>query len=137
MAFTARDGAVGTWLRWTPIQALHLRGRKGHCSLFMSAFHLLSLAERGETSAIGMMTSSASPRTRQTGAAIHVPCRWGKAPTSLLTVPSSVCPLLPRHLLVHAYFAVSVPSGTQSRVRPPDPGLQDRTSRPSSGPGQA
>lgn len=44
-------------------------GGRGHCCLFMSAFHLLSLAERGETSARGMMTGSPSPRTRRRGAA--------------------------------------------------------------------
>ena len=89
----------------------------------------------GETSARGMMTSSPFPRKRQRGAAKHV--LLGKAPTSLLVAPSSVCPSFSGCCWSTPASLVSVPSGTQSRVRPPDPELQDRTPRPSSGPGHA
>lgn len=64
-ALTARDGAVGTWLRWTPIQALHLRGGK---RVLLSLHISISPPLIGsETSARGMTTSSPSPRKRQRG----------------------------------------------------------------------
>lgn len=101
-ALTARDGAVGTWLRWTPIQAVHLRGGK---RVLLSLHISISPPLIGsETSARGMTTSSPSPRKRQGGAAKHV--LLGKAPTYLLAAPSSVCPLLLRDLLVHTYLTL-------------------------------
>lgn len=113
-ALTARDGAVGTWLRWTPHPSTAPPWGSGCCSLHISISPPLI---GSETSARGMTTSSPSPRKRQRAAAKHV--LLGKAPTYLLVAPSSVCPLPSQgpagpHLPHSSVYPVTL----QSRVRP-------------------